>query len=228
MPRLFFLSSPRLATPACTAMDLFSALLAIEPGLVLTEEEPGSGGRGSIEDEALASYAATRACARSGYGMAGWARTARSYRYLETEREFLAELRRMADARKLQPRDVAGLAALESAKRAYDELFSLPLARINDPAFSKKLEAVEELQFALAAEACARYPGLSGYSGYFRDIRALLRERRAKMAESLLAALGRSREDAAVIAGAAERGRLEAAAAKTAAAMGYVVESLWK
>ena len=228
MPRLFFLSSPRIATSACTAMDLFSALLAIEPGLVLTEDAPGSGGEGSIEDEALASYAATRACARSGYGMAGWTEAARANRYLETDREFLSELKRLAEARMLQPRDIAALAALESAKRAYDELFSLPLAKLNAPSFSRKLEAVEDLQFALASGACARYSGLSGYSAYFADIRALLGKRRSAMAETVLSALGRSREDAVVIAGAAERGRLEAAASKTAAAMGYAVESLWK
>jgi len=209
-------------------MDLFSALLAIEPGLVLTEDAPGSGGKGSIEDEALASYSATRACASCGYGMAGWTEAARANRYLETEREFLAKLKLMAEAKKLEPRDIAALAALESAKRAYDELFSLPLARLSAPSFSKRLEAIEDLQFALASGACARYAALARYSGYFERMRALLSERRAKMGESLLIALGRSREDAVVIAGAAERGRLEAATAKTAAVMGYSIESLWK
>jgi hypothetical protein len=226
MPRLFFLSSPRLATQACTAMDLFSALLAIEPGLVLTEAREGT--EPSIEEEAVSSYACARPCLSSGYGMPGWAEAARKNRYLETEREFLGELRLMAESKRLAAPDLSALSALEGAKRAYDDLFSLNLTRLNDPAFSRRLEAVEDLQFALAAGACARYPSVARYAGHFSRIRALLDDRRAAMAESVLAALGRQGADAVVIVGAAERGRLERAVSKPAAALGYSVENFWK
>lgn len=233
MPRIYFFGSPRLATPACSSMDLYSAILAVGPGLVFeeleSEEGRPAGPEGlSIEQEAVSAYAATRECLRLPYDMPGWGEAARGIGYLEGEREFFGKLKAMANAGTLARADVSALAAAESSRRAYEEVFSLSLSALNRPAFAARLEAAEEARLALAVSACARYPALSGYTAHFSSVRALLARRRKAMAERILAALGRHRSDAVVISGAAEKGRLERAVAGTAARMGYAVDSLWK
>lgn len=243
MPRLYFLATPRLATGACTAMDLYSALLAIEPALLLEERpaaaearlsgpgsfaEEGAWAGASIEEEAAAAYASSRECRRLPYGMPGWAAEARKAGYLETERKLFGALRRMAEAGALRPADVSALAAAEGARRVYDELFSLPLSRINHPSFLSRLEAVEDARRLLAVSACSRYPALAPYAPRLGRIAELLARRRAAMATDLLAALGRDRADAAVLVGAAEKGRLERDVGRAAAGMGYAIANFWE
>jgi hypothetical protein len=161
--------------------------------------------------------------------MEGWAREAREAAFLEAEKEFFDQLKRMADSGRLGKAHIGALAAAEGAKRIYDELFSMTMKDLNAPSVPARLEAMESARLSIAEDALGAYPELAARRESLLKIKRLQERRRAARVENVLTALARHRpEKAVLICGIAEKGRMQRALAAQAAQTGYSLGDFWQ
>jgi hypothetical protein len=200
-------------TPACSAFDVYSALLCVKPKLLLKVDGIHSKTQNGMADnakkpvdEAFSLYSPSFSITKRTLAAPGIDEKLRSAGYLLRENEVLSTAQALASHGKLS-RDLLGVLGQQALSRQiYDDLFKLSLMKLNEPQTLGRLAQTERMKSETLKSLSTGVPELRRFQGDLAAINQELVNRRNGLADAILNEIQKAEGDSiCVLCGLSEK-----------------------
>jgi hypothetical protein len=197
--KVIFIGCLEAETPACSSFDVYSAVLCVQPQILLKVAGIHSADDGSCganpqkpADEAFSRYSAPSLRAKRTIAAPGIDQKLRAAGYLLKEADLLKQAQQLAVQGKLSPGQMTMVGQQALSRQIYDDLFKLSLMKLNQPHTLQRLAQTERAkQEALNTLTC----GVKDLYQYKNDINRIELELQNRR-DGLAAAVGREIQNA--------------------------------
>jgi hypothetical protein len=191
--KIIFIGCLETETPACSSFDIYSALLCVNPQILLKvagiqTKDPGDRGPYPKKpaDEAFSLFSPAPSGQKRILAAPGIDERLRAAGYLLKENELLNEAQRLATRGILGSGLMALLGQQALSRQIYDDLFKLSLMKLNEAQLAARLAYAERIKSEAVKSLCSGVKELRRYQRDLNHIELELESRRKGLAEAIM------------------------------------------